>query len=277
MKLNLLVIVLLLIGTQLGYGQEMKDYRDHHTRKGDFYFYWGWNSSRYAKSDIHFSGTDYDFVLDKVIANDRPTAFHLNPYFHPQRLTIPQYNFRIGYFLNDRYSVSLGTDHMKYVMLADQKVRISGVIMNSGTDYDGIYDNDEIILAQGFLEFEHTDGLNYANVEVRRIDELMSFRYFTLALTEGIGMGLLYPRTNATLLNNDRYDEFHVAGYGFSSVLGLQLDIGRHFFIQSELKGGLVNMPSIRTTSSSSDLASQSFWFGQFNMVFGASWNLKKR
>ncbi|WP_211213956.1 hypothetical protein [Lewinella cohaerens] len=277
MKLNLLIIVLLLIGSQFGYGQESKGYRDHHTRKGDFYFYWGWNSSRYTTSDIHFSGTDYNITLDNVIANDRPTAFNVDPYFHPRWFTIPQYNFRIGYFLNDQYSVSLGADHMKYVMQSDQTVRISGEISNSGTEYDGVYDNEDIVLAEGFLEFEHTDGLNYINIEARRIDELMTFRYLTLALTEGLGGGVVYPRTNVTLLNNDRYDEFNVAGYGISSVLGLQLNIGRHFFIQSEIKGGFVNLPNVRTTSSSSDMASQSFWFGQFNVVFGASWNLKNK
>ena len=28
-------------------------------------------------------------------------------------MTIPQYNFRLGYYLNDHWNVSLGIDHMK--------------------------------------------------------------------------------------------------------------------------------------------------------------------
>lgn len=271
-----ITIMLLALCWQWAYSQD-KVYREHHARKGDFYFYWGWNFSQYTKSDINFSGKNYNFKLENVKANDRPKAFNIDPYFHPRRFTIPQYNFRLGYFLSDRYSLSFGIDHMKYVVQADQQVRISGEIMNSNTDYDGIYTGEDILIKKGFLEFEHTDGLNYINLEARRIDELFCYRYFTLALTEGLGGGLLFPRTNATLLNNERYDQFNVAGYGFGSMLGLQLDIGRHFFIQSELKGGYINLPNIRTTSSAADKASQSFWFGQVNIVFGASWNLKSR
>jgi hypothetical protein len=39
-------------------------------------------------------------------------------------------------------------------------------------------------------------------------------------LTEGVGVGLLYPKTNATLLGKERYDDFHVSGYGTSLKAG---------------------------------------------------------
>ncbi|WP_372767960.1 hypothetical protein [Lutibacter sp.] len=32
-------------------------------------------------------------------------------------------------------------------------------------------------------------------------------------LTEGIGVGVLYPKTNITLLGKERYDEFQVMGF----------------------------------------------------------------
>ena len=44
----------------------------------------------------------------------------------------------------------------------------------------------------------------------------------------------------------------------------------KHFLVQSELKGGYINMSNIRTTMDEADSASQSFWFYQVNMVFGA-------
>jgi hypothetical protein len=33
-----------------------------------------------------------------------------------RKMTHSQTNFRIGYFINDHYSIALGVDHMKYVM-----------------------------------------------------------------------------------------------------------------------------------------------------------------
>ena len=86
-----------------------------------------------------------------------------------------------------------------------------------------------------FLLFEHTDGLNYENIEVRRFDVLLGRKNISFGATEGLGVGFLLPRTNTTLMNNPRYDEFHLAGYGIGAVVGLNLTFFDYFFIQSEL------------------------------------------
>jgi hypothetical protein len=43
-------------------------------------------------------------------------------------MTIPQTNFKLGYFINDHYSIALGADHMKYVVTQDQTGNITGTI-----------------------------------------------------------------------------------------------------------------------------------------------------
>ncbi len=97
------------------------------SNKGKFFFFWGYNFSSYAKSDIHFTGPNYDFILHDVKAADRPTKFG-STYFDPSRLTIPQFNLHFGYYIKDNYSISLGWDHMKYVVDIPQQVKISGFI-----------------------------------------------------------------------------------------------------------------------------------------------------
>jgi hypothetical protein len=251
-------------------------FKDNSYKKGDFFFYWGWNRDAYSKSDIHFKGDNYNFVLSDVVAKDRQSPFDAKLYFTPNTITIPQYNFRIGYFFKDNYQISLGADHMKYVMKQFNTVKINGLISNSGTSYDGAYDNEDIVLDTAFLMFEHTDGLNYENIEIRRFDEIFGRNYFSLSVNEGLGVGVLVPRTNTTLLNNERYDQFHISGYGASAILALNLTIFKYFFIQSELKGGFIHMPDIRTTKYKSDRASQAFLFAQYNVVFGLRFNLLK-
>lgn len=244
--------------------------------KGEFYFYWGWNRGAFTTSDIRFQGQAYDFTLENVVAKDRQTPFSVDRYLNPSKMTIPQYNVRIGYFINDHYNISIGTDHMKYVMQADQVVKITGHINESGTDYDGVYNGEEIVLTEDFLQFEHTDGLNYPNIELRRFDELLAWKNIKINLTEGLGVGILYPRTNTTLLNKERYDEFHLAGYGLAAVVGVNVSFFKHLFIQTEAKGGFINMPSIRTTLSDVDSAQQRFFFGQWNYVIGARFAVGK-
>ena len=244
-------------------------------RKGSFFTYWGWNRAWYTNSDIRFEGADYYFVLKHVRAQDRPTKFGLDPYFHPLKVSIPQTNWRIGYYLSDHWSISLGQDHMKYVMQNDQSVDINGYIDINGV-WDGVYANESIVLTQDFLLFEHTDGLNYFNVEIRRFDPMMSVNFLdmTFGVVEGFGMGFLYPRTSTTLMDFESIDEWHVAGYGVSFMVGVELSFLKHFFLQTELKSGYINMPDILTNPAGADRASQSFWFLQNNYIFGGRWRL---
>ena len=47
-----------------------------------------------------------------------------------------------------------------------------------------------------------------------------------------------------------------------------------HFFIQTELKGGYIDMNDIRTTKSSADTAEQNFWFLQRIITVGGIFRL---
>jgi len=272
----LTIVLLGLLIFKVGLSQDKPNSQQIDT-KGRLYFYWGWNWAWYGKSDIHFTGADYDFTLSKVSAQDRQTKFSAYYYINPANITIPQYNLRIGYYIADNYSISIGIDHMKYVVKADQTVKISGNIHDSGTIYDGIYNDDDIIITEDFLQFEHTDGLNYINIDFRRFDQLLEFKKIALNITEGLGAGIVYPKTNATLLNNERHDEYNLAGYGINAVVGINILLYRSFFIQTEFKPGYINMPDIHSTNYSTDKVSQSFFFYQLNVTLGASINLRKK
>ncbi|MBE7630406.1 hypothetical protein J2Q17_10340 [Tenacibaculum piscium] len=249
------------------------------TNKGKFFAYWGWNWASYSDADIHFKGDNYDFTLSDVKAQDRQTKFSFNKYFNPGNVTIPQTNYRIGYFFKENYTVSIGVDHMKYVMIDDQNVKINGNINDGNAKYDGTYNNETVNLAEDFLRFEHTDGLNYVNVELKRFDDVshwfgLNLENLQINLTEGFGMGILYPKTNSKLLGKDRNDSFHLSGYGASLVAGVNISFLKHFYVQADLKGGHIYMPDVKTTSNSSDSASQNFFFLQKTILIGGKFRL---
>lgn len=249
--------------------------RDKYTahNKGKFFVSWGGNREVYSKSDVTFSGSNYNFTIQNMVAHDKPKGWHID-YINPGRMTIPQTNLRMGYFINDHYSVAIGVDHMKYVMTQNQIANVTGTI-GAGLPFSGTYTNTPTVMSESFLMFEHTDGLNYVNTEFSRHDDIS--QWFSISdtdklqinLTEGIGVGMLYPRTNTTLLSKPRYDEFHVAGYGTSIKAGLNFTFFKHFYLQTEIKGGYINMPDIRTTQSTTDSASQEFFFFQKIIAFG--------
>jgi hypothetical protein len=242
--------------------------------KGKLYVLWGWNWGYYSASDIRFTGQDYDFVLKQVKAQDKQTPFSWGDYFSPTKITIPQTNFRIGYFISDNWNLSLGVDHMKYVMTNGQTVKIDGYINNSGTPFDGVYKNNYIVLSNDFLQFEHTDGLNYINAEISYVKDIFELmdnpkENLQIYLTGGVGAGLLLPKTNTRLLGKSRHDDFNVSGFGVALKGGINVTFFKHFFLQSELKGGYINMPNIATTPDTRDRASQHFFYLQPDILFG--------
>ncbi len=250
------------------------------SNKGKFYVYWGGNRESYTKSDIRFRGDNYDFTLMNVEASDKPKGWHVD-YINPGRMTIPQTNLRFGYFISDKYNVSIGVDHMKYVMDQNQIVNYKGEYYNEGSYGEKVPGHpDQLKLTEEFLKFEHTDGLNYINAEINRVDDISKLfginntDVVQINVTGGVGTGIVFPKTNTTLLGKERYDEFHVAGFGVSAKAGLNVTFLKYFFVQGELKGGFIDMYDVRTTASKSDKASHNFWFGQTVIAFGGIFRL---
>lgn len=276
-KISSLVIVLFSITSfaqtenQVDLPIQKEKYTAHN--KGKFFFYWGGNRAYYSTSDIRFTGADYDFTLNDVTAQDKPKGYHVD-YINPSRMTIPQTNFRMGYFFNDHYNISVGVDHMKYVMQQDKVVNFTGNYPNEGTFGESLPGN-QVLLTEKFLTFEHTDGLNYINSEITRVDDISKWLNlpntdkFQINLSEGIGAGVLLPKTNTKLFTKERHDEFHLSGFGVSAKAGLTFTFYKHFFIQTELKTGYIQMNDIRTTFDAADKAQQNFWFIQSMIAFG--------
>lgn len=276
----LMVVLTFCAFSQYTFSQETAENPEKYTahNKGKFFVYWGGNRDSFSKSDIHFSGADYDFTIYDVGAHDKPKGWHVD-YVNPSRMTIPQTNFRMGYYISDHYNVSIGLDHMKYVMNQDVVVNYTGYYPNRGL-YGENAGNGQVLLTEDFLTFEHTDGLNYVNTEVARVDDMSKLLglpntdKFQVNLTEGLGAGILLPKTNAKVFHKDRHDDYHLSGFGLSAKAGINLTFFKYFFVQGELKGGYIDMSDIRTTFNSNDKADQHFWFLQRVITFGGIFRL---
>lgn len=243
-------------------------------KKGKFFASFGWNRAWYTNSDIQFKGDHYNFTLNDVKAHDRQSKFGFDPYFHPLKFTLPQTNTKIGYFINDQYAITIGFDHMKYVMLIDQVVTIDGYIEK--TNFDGVYSDDNIALERDFLTFEHTDGLNYINADIHRYDNLYARNFFELQLVEALGIGVLNPRSAVKMFNKSQSDRFHFSGYGVHGLFGLKIILFELFYFQGNWQSGYINMPDIRTTNVKVDRAKQQFFYNQLNFAFGVHFGFKK-
>ena len=95
-------------------------------RSREFYFSWGYNKEWYTRSNIKINqpllGNDYSFVSIK--GHDNPGW---DKDFFKKDISIPQYNYRIGLFVNKKKGIAfeINFDHTKYIF-ADQSARIKG-------------------------------------------------------------------------------------------------------------------------------------------------------
>jgi len=232
--------------------------------KSDFFVTWGYNRSQFTKSDIEFRGPDYHFTLHNVAAADRPSPFEAKVYFNPSKLSIPQFNFRAGYFLNEKISLSIGYDHMKYVAVTDQQTFITGTIDSSASEtYAGVYDNTPIIFSRDFLQYEHTNGCNYISFETDfYLHPVVSAnKKYWLSFHSGLGLGIMMPRSDVSVFGVQGANLFHLAGYGASTSAGFDFGFLKHFYLQFILKGGYINLPNVLTFKKEGYKASQHFFF----------------
>ncbi len=279
MKKTLLFLVFLFVYSFQSFGQQGEHKNSINRKK--IYFQWGYNRSWYQHSNLHLKGPGYEFELRNLRASDRPTsAFELfSTYLNPTKISIPQFNFRIGFYVKPRLSISIGWDHMKYVMVQNQVVQIRGDISSKALNpavntekFARHYDeNSQIIVTQDLLIFEHTDGFNYAPLEmdyhiplITSTDCFLSLDYFI-----GLGAGPVIPRSDVRLFGIGLNNKWNLAGYGLSIRNGIQLNLSRHIYLEANFKAGRTNLNRILTTGRNEDKAWQKISFFETNLSFG--------
>lgn len=246
-----LTIILCALTDSSANAQVSKHKKKHSTDAGTFFFYWGYNRSYYTKSDIRFVGSDYDFKLKGVTAYDRPDTFSVRNYFSPDRLTVPQYNGRFGYYISDKWALSFGVDHYKYVMADQNQVLLDGHIGESvQSGWAGNHTDDPVVTNIDTFHYENTNGCNLLRFELMRSFDLYEIgAKRQLALTGNIGFG-----TGPVLTFNDlNFGKLHsfatpsISGFHLSLNASLRLEFYKHFFVQMESALGYVNLMHVKT------------------------------
>jgi hypothetical protein len=233
-----------------------------------FYGSWGYNREGYTPSDLHFYSPDeYDFVVHDAIASDRPTFNAILD--SPLDVTIPQYNFRLGMFLNnDRtQAIEINFDHTKYVVNDWQTARVTGTIFGKTVDEMRVLD------PQNFLHFEHTNGANFLQINYVRQWSLLQNKAKSRNLLTAIGKigaGIVIPKTDVTMWGKELDNEFHVAGYTAALEAGVRYYPFRRFFLEPTIKGGFVNYTDVLTIGKGR--ANHSFWYIEGIVSAGYEW-----
>lgn len=242
--------------------------------EGTLFGYWGYNRSGYTPSNMRFVGPGYDFTLKGAVAYDNPEKFDASVYFNPSKITIPQFNARIGYYFKDHWAISFGYDHMKYIFADNNSVLLSGTI-DEGIDenWSGTYNAEPVTTDRESFHYENSDGLNYLRLELTRTDMLFNVGdrdWFALSTNAGLSAGGLLSFNDYTFGGRKDVRTISMSGYGISAHLGLRFEFLRHVFLQTSLGGGLNHQLKVKTRPNDpSSYARHAYGYIEFNTVLG--------
>lgn len=252
------------------------------TDKNTYFVYWGYNRSGYTQSDLRFVGTGYDFTMANVTASDHPERFSAENYFSIDKITIPQFNLRIGYYFKKNWALTIGYDHLKYIFDNGNNVQLSGHVdpgVDTVTNLSGDYNGQEFVTNRNTFHYENSNGLNYIRAELMRSQELLSFgrkRQFVVTGNLGLSSGAILSINDFNFAGQfDRYTA-SISGYGLSLHSGLRLEFFRHLFLQGNLNGGFIHQLHVKTRPNDPyAFARQKFGYYEYNVVVGWLFHIK--
>lgn len=235
-----------------------------------WYVSWGYNKDYWTNSNIHISqpGLGNDFTVNNVRAGDYPGW---NTGIFNKDLMSPQYNIRIGHYLNANHTwgVELSFDHAKYNTDLNQTAIISGMI-------NGQTVNQNAVLTRQYFYYALHNGANLLMVNVIRRKPMLDFYRTNLELAAigKIGGGVMLPHPENTIFGNTvdvgpkswpnyfgwNHGWWQFGGWTAGVEAGFQLLVHHRMYVEFTDKEAYVTLSNIQVYEGT---ASQSMWLNE--------------
>jgi hypothetical protein len=244
--------ILFLGFVQMAFSQQSKSKAD---KPGMLYFSLGSHRAFYTPSTTRFvsKSRDFDFTLEKLRGSDDGGV---------KLRSSPQYSYNFGYYsFKHNLGIEYQFDHVKYIMRPNQVARLKGQINEEQFDRDTLVHKD-------FVQLEHTDGANYAMINLVKWKNLAKSRNQkrSLDLIMKAGAGIVVPKTNTTIMGEHYDDRYAVSGYVIGIEPGLRYNFLKNAFLSGTFKGAYANYTHFRIAEG---WGKQKWFSAQFNLMLG--------
>jgi hypothetical protein len=199
-------------------------------RKHELYFSWGYNKEWYTNSNVSVSqpALGNSFTFTNVKGVDHPGWE--NEQFFTKALSIPQYNYRLGYFIDrDKgWAVEINFDHTKWLFPNNQMVHIKGMIHNQ--PFVGQVNFADSIAGSDSSSYHYlNNGANFLLFNVVKRWHIWANKKQTI-LVDGLGkfgVGPVIPHVQVKYFDQKENDpHFQIGGWN----MGLEGDLKVTFF-----------------------------------------------
>ena len=223
-KLYILTTIFFLVLASSFYANAQKQ-----ERKGEFYFSWGYNKEWYTNSDVHVKqpSLNNDYRLVNIQSKDHPGW---DEGLFSKELTIPQYNYRFGYFFNKEkgYAFEINFDHTKHIIVDGQMAKVKGTL--AGRTIDTVVN---FSASNGFVYYLN-NGANFLlfNFVKRWKGYESPNSNFKIDYLGKAGIGPLVPHVENILFGKANESGFQIGGWNTGIEAGARATFAKHTYLE---------------------------------------------
>ena len=211
------------------------------SHRGELYISWGYNSEWYTHSNLKISQPELgnDFAFRNIRGFDHEGW---NGQLFTKPLTIPQYNYRIGYFFNDKndLGVEINFDHTKFIFANNQVVHVKGTINNKPIDKNLRFVENDLPTADSNSYYFLNNGANFLLFNIVKRWHFGENKRGTIkwdGLTK-FGIGPVVPHVQNKFFDQPQNEpHFQVGGWNTGIEGALRSTFFKHVYL--ELAGKL--------------------------------------
>lgn len=262
-KALLLVILVLPLLTQ---AQKPKK-----ERKGEFYFSWGYNKEWYTNSSVTVTQPELQsrYTLHDVRSHDR-VGWDEGIFNVP--ISIPQYNYRIGYFFNKKkgWAFEINFDHTKHIIQDGQQMAIKGML--NGRPVDSTINFSK---SNGFYYYLN-NGANFLLFNIVKRWNWFEARnhWFKLDALGKAGVGPVIPHVENSLFGQHNDDGFQLGGWNMGFEGALRGTFYKHVYLEFANKLDYASYSGLKVYKGT---ASQSFGTYELILSLGYTFPMGKK
>lgn len=198
-------------------------------RKGEFYISWGYNKEWYTNSNVRVNQPSLgnNYTLKNVTAHDN-VGWDKDLLKKP--ITIPQYNYRIGYFFNKKKNLAfeINFDHTKHILTDGQTARLVGTLGGRNVDTSVLFARTNgfyYYLNNGanFLLFNIVKRWNWAESKNEKVK---------LDFLGKAGIGPVIPHVENALFGQKNNDGFQLGGWNIGTEGAVRATFYKHVYLE---------------------------------------------
>jgi hypothetical protein len=208
--------------------------------KGEFYISWGYNTEWFTHSNLKISQPELgnDFTFKNIVGHDHPGW---DKGLFSKALTIPQYNYRIGYFFGNKndLGIEINFDHTKFILTDDQMVHIKGTLNSKPFDGPARFKENLLPTADSNSYYFLNNGANFLLINIIKRWHLKYNKKGTIAF-DGLtkfGIGPLIPHVQNKFFEQPQNEpHFQVGGWNTGLEAAIRSTFYKHVYLEFAAK-----------------------------------------